>query len=204
MQLSVYCNRRRQHSYPLKSIILKTMKTIIYKTTYCFFFLLIISAIQSCGPRSEEIVQNYPTGEVSRRHTEINGKKEGMMIEYYKDGKIKGERLFKDDIQVGKSTFYFPSGAVKEVQYYEDGKMQGGDTVFYENGHPEFIRNFTKGALDGYIRKWDTKDSLIYEAKYAMDTLIEVKGQSLSQDTSSFRRLAPPSPLPEGDVLHKK
>jgi antitoxin component YwqK of YwqJK toxin-antitoxin module len=156
-------------------------------TSIYLFLLFSVSVIQSCGPRSEEVVQNYPTGEVSRRHTEINGKKEGKMIEYYKDGKIKGERLFKNDIQVGKSVFYYPTGEIKEVQYYEDGKMQGGDTVFYESGHPKFLRTFHQGLLDGYIRKWDTNDSLIYEARYAGDTLVEVKGQVLHPDSLDRR-----------------
>jgi antitoxin component YwqK of YwqJK toxin-antitoxin module len=159
------------------------MKPLRLKYPAGLFFFFCLTTFYSCGPRTEEVVQNYPTGEVSRRHTEIDGKKEGKMVEYYKDGKIKGERLFENDLQVGKSVFYYPTGEIKEVQYFESGKMQGGDTVFYENGHPKFVRNFRQGLLEGYIRKWDEHDSLIYEAKYAGDTLVEVKGQPLYPDT---------------------
>ena len=67
--------------------------------------------------------------DVGIARVKVNGKKEGVMTEYYKDGKIKGDRLFKNDIQIGKSTFYYPSGKVKEVQYYEEGKITGGDTL---------------------------------------------------------------------------
>ena len=160
----------------------------LHSSIHSAFILLLsiflLSVIMtSCGSKEVEIVQNYGTGEVSRKHTEINGKKEGKMIEYYKDGKIKGERLFKDDIQIDKSTFYYPSGKVQEVQYYEDGKMNGGDTVFYESGQPQFLRNFNKGALNGYIRKWAQDGSIIYEAKYSNDTLVEVKGVPVHPDT---------------------
>ena len=106
------------------------------------------------------------------------------MTEYYKDGKKKGDRLFKNDIQIGKSTFYYPSGKVKEVQYYEEGKITGGDTLFYDTGEPEFLRTYTKGILDGYLRKWAPDGTIIYEAKYSNDTLVEVKGEPIKRDTT--------------------
>ncbi len=106
------------------------------------------------------------------------------MTEYYKDGKIKCDRLFKNDKQIGKSTFYYPSGKVKEVQYYEEGKITGGDTLFYETGEPEFLRTYTKGMLDGYLRKWAPDGTIIYEAKYSNDTLVEVKGEPIKRDTT--------------------
>jgi antitoxin component YwqK of YwqJK toxin-antitoxin module len=155
----------------------------------CVFMLVLgLLTLAACGNRPVEIVQNYGSGEVSRRHTEINGKKEGIMTEYYKDGKIKGERLFKDDIQIGKSTFYYPSGKVQEVQYYKEGKMDGGDTVFYETGQPQFLRTYSLGLLDGYLRKWAPDGSIIYEAKYSNDTVVEVKGKPVKLDTTIQHR----------------
>lgn len=145
------------------------------------FFLA--TSLVSCGSKPEEVVQYYGTGEVSRKHSLVDGKKEGKMIEYYKDGKIKGERLFENDIQVGRTVYYYPSGAVEEVQYFEDGQLHGGDTVFFENGHPKFLRTFTMGKLDGYLRKWAGDGSIIYEAKYALDSLVEVKGQPIVPDS---------------------
>ncbi len=157
----------------------QTPKLICLTVLGSFFFLCAFG----CMNKREEIVHNYPSGEISRRFTEINGKKEGLMTEYYKDGKLKSERRFEHDIQQGKSVLYYPSGKTKKVQYYEEGKLQGGDTLFYENGKPQFLRNFNKGVLDGYIRKWGVNDSLIYEAKYANDDLIEVQGESVHPDS---------------------
>jgi|GEM_PF-951362 len=147
-------------------------------TTIC------LSAVVGCAPTTEEIVINYPTGEISRKHTEINGRKEGVMTDYYKDGKVKSERLFKADMQTGRSVIYYPNGNIKKVQYFEHGKVHGGDTLFYENGKPQFLRNYNKGMIDGYIRKWNLDDSIIYEARYKNDTLIEVKGESVDPDTT--------------------
>jgi hypothetical protein len=151
---------------------------LIFLASFCFLIL------SGCRSNTEEVITNYPSGELSRRHTEVNGKKEGVMTEYYKDGKIKGERLFKNDIQIGKSTFYYPGGKIKEVQYYEEGKITGGDTIFYETGEPEFLRTYTKGILDGYLRKWAPDGTIIYEAKYRNDTLVEVKGEPIIRNST--------------------
>nr|MDQ3017875.1 hypothetical protein [Bacteroidota bacterium] len=53
-----------------------------------------------------EIVGHYENGNVSRKHTLINGKMEGVMTEYHKDGSVKSEMHFENDVQVGVATFY--------------------------------------------------------------------------------------------------
>jgi antitoxin component YwqK of YwqJK toxin-antitoxin module len=150
-----------------------------------FSGLLIMLLFSSCKQKSkgEEVIGNYATGEVSRRHTLVDGKKEGKMVDYYLDGKLKSERFFKNDIQVDKSTFYYPSGKVQEVQYYDQGQKHGGDTIFYESGAPQMVVTFNHGQKDGYLRKWGEDGALIYEAKYAMEKLVEVNGESLGRDS---------------------
>lgn len=123
-----------------------------------------------------EIVGHYDDGSISRRHTLVNGKMEGVMTEYYKTGALKSEMHFENDVQVGIATFYYPNGKVEERQYFDQGKIHGGDTVFYEDGSPKFLRTFTHGVKDGYLRKWDSTGVMIYEALFSMDDLKEVKG----------------------------
>jgi len=106
-------------------------------------------------------------------------KKEGKMTDFYPDGKIKGERLFKNDKQIGKTTLFFPSGQVKEVQYYVDGFKEGGDTLWYENRQPQFVMDYKAGKRHGYLRKWSPEGELIYEARFEMDSLVEVKGEKV-------------------------
>lgn len=161
------------------------MKSRFFLTARCHFLFISVLLIFACknGPETIEVVQNYGDGKVSRTYTEIDGKKEGKMIDYYPDGSIKAERLFENNIQVGKTTIFYNSGSIKEVQYYSDGKIQGGDTVFYESGAPQFLLNFTDGIKDGYVRKWAEDGTLIYEAKYSNDTLIEVKGEPIKRDS---------------------
>lgn len=145
------------------------------------FFLPVACRQAGSGPR--EVLQYYPTGEVQRRHTEIDGQKEGEMTEYFKDGSVQMIRRFEDDLQAGKTTVYYPSGRLREVQYYVEGKLDGGDTLFYEDGSPEFIRTFDLGRLHGEIRKFGRDGRVIFEARYAHDTLVEANGQPIQRDS---------------------
>jgi len=97
----------------------KHLMRLILPVSFCSLILL------SCSSNTEEVILTYPTGEISQRHTEVNGKRE-----------------------------------------------------------PEFLRTYTKGILDGYLRKWAPDGTIIYEAKYSNDTLVEVKGEPIKRDTT--------------------
>lgn len=135
----------------------------------------------------QEQLQNFASGEISRRFYLVNGKKEGKMTDYFIDGKVRSERIFENDRQVGKTVFFYPSGKTKEVQYYEDGLKHGGDTTFYEDGRLQFVLPFQQGKQHGYVRKWAPDGSLTFEARYEMDTLVEVRGQKIRPDKKAMR-----------------
>ncbi|MBL7794915.1 MAG: hypothetical protein JNJ90_00285 [Saprospiraceae bacterium] len=126
-----------------------------------------------------EKTEKYGTGSVSRRYQEIGGKKQGLMTDYYPDGRLKAERWFEDDKQTGRTALYYPGGQIREVQYYENGLKEGGDTLFYEHGRVQFVANFHREKKNGYLRKWSPTGDLIFEARYEMDSLVEVKGKSI-------------------------
>jgi len=158
--------------------------TFQLKSYFIFLCIACLGALLLVGcnnnPKTaepEEQVDYYGTGQVQRRFFHIGGKKQGKMTDFYPDGKIKGERLFENDRQVGKTTLFFPSGQVQEVQYYVDGFKEGGDTLWYENRQPQFVMDYKAGKRHGYLRKWSPEGELIYEARFEMDSLVEVKGE---------------------------
>ncbi len=155
-----------------------------WRNALCFCSLAILLCI-SCDSKKDEAVEklkNFQNGEISRRYYEVKGKKEGKMTDYYPGGKIESERLFKNDLQAGRTVLYHPGGQVKEVQYYENGTREGGDTIWYEDGSLKFTATFREGKLHGYLRKWQADGTLNFEAKYEMDSLVEVKGESVRRN----------------------
>lgn len=103
------------------------------------------------------------------------------MIDYFPDGKIMAERLFSKGSQEGRTLIYYPSGKIREAQYFHEGSQEQGDTIWYENGKIQFTVFFLNNKKNGYLRKWSEEGDMIFESKYALDTLIEVKGQPISR-----------------------
>lgn len=155
------------------------------KPIYVLFVMSFMTLVFSCQNSAEkpvEKIQHFTSGEVSRRHYEINGKKEGVMVDYYPGGKVHSERLFVNDRQTGRMVFYYPSGKLKEVQYFDNnGLKDNGDSIFYEDGQLQMVLNFKDGKKDGYLRKYAEGGTLIFEAKYEQDTLVEVKGEKVNK-----------------------
>ncbi len=127
----------------------------------------------------QENIINYPNGPISQRVMVVNGMKEGKMIQYYYDGKVKSELWFEHDKQVGRTVVYYPEGQIKEVQYYDKGLKQRGDTIWYASGKIQFTVPFVDNHKHGYLRKWDEDGKLVFESRYDMDSLVEVKGQPI-------------------------
>jgi len=152
-----------------------------------FAALLLANACENPASTTYERLERFENGQVSRRSNIVNGKKEGRMTDYYNDGKLMAERYFVQGEQAGRTVIYYPNGSVKEVQHYEQGKKQGGDTLWYEDGKIQFITTLKDDKKHGYLRKWSPTGALIYEAKYDMDTLIEVQGQPIDRNTSAAK-----------------
>lgn len=156
------------------------MKSSAWFNHLFFISITLLICCTSDSNKPVEVAQRYGTGEISRRYTEIAGKKEGAMTDYFPDGKIKATRLFQNDKQTGRTVIYYPNGTIQETQYYSDGVKNGGDTLFHENGLPRLAIQFRNGSKNGFVHTWDLEGKLIFEAKYEMDSLIEVKGKRLA------------------------
>ncbi|MBL7827718.1 MAG: toxin-antitoxin system YwqK family antitoxin [Saprospiraceae bacterium] len=143
------------------------------------FLLLVLANACHHTRKSEERIERFETGVISRIIPMIDGKKEGIMRDFYPDGKLMAERAFQNNLQEGKTRIYYPSGNLKEVQYYTNGLQTDGDTLWYENGAIQFSVTFKANKKNGYLRKWDQQGQLIYESKYSMDSLVEVKGEPI-------------------------
>jgi antitoxin component YwqK of YwqJK toxin-antitoxin module len=142
-----------------------------------FLCIVVMSAGCQVGgdhTAEKEITEYYGTGERSRTYRLVNGRKEGIMKDFYTDGRLMAERLFRNDRQTGRTCLYYPDGQIKEVQYYAGGKKEGGDTVFYQSGLPQYALHYTAGKKDGQFLKWSEDGRLIFEAIYAQDSLAKV------------------------------
>lgn len=147
------------------------MKNLMRLSICLLFFVACTDSMST--PQKRYIY--FENGKIRREYEVINEKKEGVMVDFYPDGKKKSDRLFKNDIQIGKTTIYHPNGNIKEVQYYDsNGLREKGDTLWYENGTIEYIAQFSNNMKNGLITKFDSSQHAIYRAVFKNDTLVEV------------------------------
>lgn len=156
----------------------------IMRLSCCFGFVIVLLLENACEsskpePLPKERIEYFANGNIKSRVSLADGKKQGKMTDYFQDGKIRAERWFKDDLQNGRTVFFFPDGRVQEVQYYSAGKRERGDTIWYDNGRLQFTVEMKDDKKNGYLHKWSPDGELVFEARYAMDTLVEVKGEKL-------------------------
>lgn len=160
-----------------------------------FFFILqfalLITSFSLISCKNKEAISEsepkviedkFEDGPLSRKYTLVQGKKEGKMTEYYHSGEVLAERNFVNDQEEGKTIFYYKNGDIKEVLHLINGEKNGGDTLYYEDGSLKYISTYKDGIRHGLLRKWDENGDVIYEAKFNMDTLIEVGGQPVIQE----------------------
>lgn len=127
----------------------------------------------------EEQIQRYKSGNIARRYYLVNGKKEGIMTDYYPDGRMRAERMFSNNLQDGRTILYYPEGQTQEVQYFVKGLREKSDSIWYQDGQLQFVSTFLHGKKHGYLRKWSPEGTLIFEAKYQQDSVVEINGATV-------------------------
>ncbi|MBK7939867.1 MAG: hypothetical protein IPJ82_23530 [Lewinellaceae bacterium] len=157
------------------------MVQFLSNTSLPLFATLFLLAGNACtekkeataGPQTVERIERYENGAVSRRVQIIDGKKEGKMTDYYNDGKIMAERWFKTDCRKEIQPFTHPKS--EESSFTSGEKQSGGDTIWYETAGCTMLF-FRTTKKEGYLRKWSPEGKVIFESKYHLDTLTEIKG----------------------------
>ena len=121
----------------------------------------------------------YKNGQLYIKVNSINDKAEGESIVYYENGKLKGERIYKNDIII-KSTEYYQSGKLRRT-FESTGGLNGVITGYYENGVKSSVQNVTqdysvRGEIsyisNGQALVYDKKGTLIADLNYKNDSII--------------------------------
>ncbi|MCC7506168.1 MAG: hypothetical protein IT259_12745 [Saprospiraceae bacterium] len=145
-----------------------------------------------------EKIDYFDTKAIKRKYYVVDGRKEGKMIEYYPDGKVRAERNFKNDLEEGRTVYYFPSGNIREVQHFMAGEKNLGDTLWYDSGEIQFTADFKNSRKTGFFRKWSKEGEIVIEAEYFQDSLVKVhkglfhKGEAMEVDT--VKKVYPATP----------
>lgn len=116
----------------------------------------------------------------------IDGKKEGLWIQYDAGGHISWKKQFKHGKVEGIYEVFYPSGILMETGYWKDGKQRGQNFVYYENGNLQYEGCHDSDAkLIGYSIQYYS-NGIIKDISYRYNGKKE--GYSLLYDSLGYEK----------------
>jgi antitoxin component YwqK of YwqJK toxin-antitoxin module len=85
-------------------------------------------------PLDGVIVERYPNGEVKRRTSYSDGKKEGRSVSFYESGARRDERTYRSNKAHGPHRGWWPEGGQKFEFNYRDDSRDGVQRQWYRSG----------------------------------------------------------------------
>ncbi len=125
----------------------------------------------------------------------INDVKQGDVINYYKDGKVKQTIPFVNGKEEGQGYEYAPDSTIITLTLYKMGFVQkeekinrrdanklkqGGWKEFYPTGVLKNEINYTDDKMNGYFKEYSTKGSLLNTTKY-INGVIQMNAPELAK-----------------------
>jgi len=139
------------------------------KNIVLFSILLLI--YNSCGKNKE--LKYYDNGNI-KLSAELNkqGNKNGVVIEYYDDEKIKSEGVWKDGVPDGIFTSYYPEGNIQNVSVWNNGQLDSISIHYYKNGQVKGSTMYKSGLKHGTSILYNENGKLIEKQLYQNDELV--------------------------------
>ena len=103
---------------------------------------------------------------VSEEITFVNGIKEGLEKEWFKNGKLRYEGNMKNNKEDGVSRYYHENGTLSWEVNYKNGVIEGLEKEWFENGKLRYEGNMKNNKVDGVSKEYcEHGNSFIYNSK---------------------------------------
>jgi antitoxin component YwqK of YwqJK toxin-antitoxin module len=96
----------------------------------------------------------------------INGDKEGLYIEYYKNGDIKFETNYVKDKMNGFYREYYNDNRIKIITFYKDNLLNGHYEEFYNSGKKYIDCHYINNCLDDTYIKYYENENIHFLCNY--------------------------------------
>ncbi|MCX7905490.1 MAG: hypothetical protein N2446_02165 [Elusimicrobiales bacterium] len=98
--------------------------------------------------------------------------KDGIYYEYDESGNIVSERFIKNGVENGVLTEFYRDGRVKARIDYKDGKVDGKAIFYNHNSKPVLERSYSKGVLDGFSIEYDLEGNVKSKVLYSLGKIV--------------------------------
>lgn len=112
------------------------------------------------------ISEQYANGSPSLWKTLVNGKTEGLWLEWYNNGPLRYRAYWKNSLGHGKWEYFYPNGQLRSESFFIDDIAQGMLKSYHENGQLNMDVVFQNGKKDGVEFIYDENGILLSRKRY--------------------------------------
>jgi antitoxin component YwqK of YwqJK toxin-antitoxin module len=124
------------------------------------------------------------------RHIEVMpykmGKRHGVNKLFYDNGRLKSSVNYIDDKKEGTEKFYYSTGALAQESHYKKDKKEGLENEYYDNGALQSIVTYKNNYKEGTKKWYDKKGKVTKTELYKMDRPVNVMKKIQTTDTTEI------------------
>lgn len=106
-------------------------------------------------------IETFQNGKTKGTGSFVNGKLEGLTIQFFANGQKRIEKYYKAAYPHGLEKEYYENGNLKQIGEFVDNKENGIWTVFYETGEKHVELTFLNGVQQGDYMEYAKDGKLI-------------------------------------------
>lgn len=112
------------------------------------------------------ISEQYANGSSSLWKTVINGKTEGLWLEWYPNGILRYRAYWKNSLGNGRWEYFYPNGQLRSESFYINDIAQGIFKNYYKNGQLKTDATYINGKKDGIELIYDVNGVVLSRKRY--------------------------------------
>jgi Tol biopolymer transport system component len=118
------------------------------------------------------ISEQYENGSPKLWKTLVNGKAEGLWLEWYPDGTLRYKSYWKKGLGHGRWEYYHPNGILQSESFYIEDIAQGIYRSYFNNGQLQSDLTYLDGKKNGIELIYDYNGTLIKRNFYENGNLV--------------------------------
>jgi hypothetical protein len=135
--------------------------------------IIIIEAFADSVVNFSGIVSaHYPNGSPKLWKTLVNGKADGLWLEWYPDGVLRYRAYWKNNLGYGRWEYFHPNGKLRSESYYIDDLAEGIYRSYHENGQLQNDASYFHGKKEGIELVYDETGILVKRSNYRDGQLV--------------------------------
>jgi antitoxin component YwqK of YwqJK toxin-antitoxin module len=97
---------------------------------------------------------------------------EGLVREYYGDGSLRSEVVFKNGLPDDTAKTFYKNGQLRRIAYFKNGRQLGQTLSYYENGKLKAEEFYHDSMLSGHCKFYDENGALQWEADFQNGVIV--------------------------------